>query len=275
MTLGNVQRLPLRRRLLLGLGLLCVANVIVAVFAVWSLAVLASLTTERLGRAARLARVASQVAEHTLQCRRFEKDLFLNLTKAGERDRYEKQWHQAYAALQAAVAEYTTLAQNDEDRNTAGRWTRLQQDYATALTLVLEGVKKGTIQSPEQANEEITPYKESIRELTDLATTTAHRKMDEVKQVEVDVGQVHSFFKTLILIVTACAVVGSLWWSYRLAGEVTRPIRDLARAADRIAAGDWHVQVPVDGDDELGKLAEALNHLTAQLREKVVVPPNG
>jgi two-component system nitrogen regulation sensor histidine kinase NtrY len=57
------------------------------------------------------------------------------------------------------------------------------------------------------------------------------------------------------------AIVFSLW----IAARVSRPIEQLARAAEAVAAGDWDARVPVKGSDEVGVLARSFNHMTEQL----------
>lgn len=55
--------------------------------------------------------------------------------------------------------------------------------------------------------------------------------------------------------------------------RVTRPIEDLAEAADRVAAGEWQTEVAVEGNDEIARLAQAFNHMTRELmaqRERLV-----
>jgi len=65
------------------------------------------------------------------------------------------------------------------------------------------------------------------------------------------------------------AIVFSLW----IAARVSRPIEQLARAAEDVAAGNWDTRVPERGRDEVSVLARAFNHMTAQLsgqRERLV-----
>ena len=65
------------------------------------------------------------------------------------------------------------------------------------------------------------------------------------------------------------AIVFSLW----IAARVSRPIEELAGAAESIADGNWDITVPVRGRGELTILARSFNHMTAQLatqRERLV-----
>jgi signal transduction histidine kinase len=50
-----------------------------------------------------------------------------------------------------------------------------------------------------------------------------------------------------------------------LARLITRPVRELTAAAERIAGGDLSQQVPVRSRDELGVLAGQFNHMSADL----------
>ncbi|MGA7830123.1 MAG: ATP-binding protein [Terracidiphilus sp.] len=69
------------------------------------------------------------------------------------------------------------------------------------------------------------------------------------------------------------AILASLW----IAARVSRPIEQLARAAEEVAAGNWETSVPERrrsrGRDEVDVLARSFNHMTSQLatqRERLV-----
>ena len=57
------------------------------------------------------------------------------------------------------------------------------------------------------------------------------------------------------------AILLSSW----AAARVTRPVEQLAQAAQEVAAGNWNVRVDVLGDDELGQLADSFNRMTTEL----------
>ena len=69
----------------------------------------------------------------------------------------------------------------------------------------------------------------------------------------------------------------SLWWigflfagvglvvSYFLSGNITRPLRQLSRAAEKIRQGDLKQEVPVETRDEVGQLAGVFNQMSAEL----------
>jgi signal transduction histidine kinase len=57
------------------------------------------------------------------------------------------------------------------------------------------------------------------------------------------------------------AILLSSWASAR----VTRPVVQLARAAQDVASGNWSTSVQVEGHDEVAQLAEAFNRMTSEL----------
>jgi len=66
--------------------------------------------------------------------------------------------------------------------------------------------------------------------------------------------------------IAAAVMVGvALLLGAVLAQLITRPVRELTAAAERIAGGDLAQQVPVRSRDELGALAGQFNHMSADL----------
>ncbi len=52
-----------------------------------------------------------------------------------------------------------------------------------------------------------------------------------------------------------------------LAGRYTRPIAEVAEAAEKVAAGNLEPQLPVNRGDEIGLLSQSFNQMVATLRE--------
>src|SRR4051794_343654 len=61
---------------------------------------------------------------------------------------------------------------------------------------------------------------------------------------------------------SAAAAAAAAWWAAR---GLTRPVGDLTRAAERIAAGQHGQQVFAAGNDEVADLARAFNHMSERL----------
>src|SRR5215510_3005757 len=107
-------RLGLRLQLFLAFGLLCVVLTGVLALAVGGVMYLRTQTQHAITVAGEKSRIAQEVAITTLLCRRYEKDLFLNLDVPTTRATYLAQWQAAYTSLQQSIDQYADLSSTDE-----------------------------------------------------------------------------------------------------------------------------------------------------------------
>ncbi len=70
---------------------------------------------------------------------------------------------------------------------------------------------------------------------------------------------------TLLVAGSMLALLGLC--AYLLALTIVRPLRQLSQGADRVAAGDLQVDLPVRNRSEAGYLTQVFNHMVAKLRQ--------
>jgi len=71
--------------------------------------------------------------------------------------------------------------------------------------------------------------------------------------------------RSAAILVGGVGVVLAIMLSTWAAARVTRPVEQLAHAAQQVAAGDWNTRVDVLSGDELGQLADSFNRMTTEL----------
>jgi signal transduction histidine kinase len=76
-----------------------------------------------------------------------------------------------------------------------------------------------------------------------------------------------SEMRTRLVVLWVAAMVAGLALTYLLARRLIRPVAALDRAAAEIAKGNYDVKVPVEGRDEIGRLAETFNSMCASIRQ--------
>ena len=80
------------------------------------------------------------------------------------------------------------------------------------------------------------------------------------------IGRDLSALQTRLFLIWLTAVVAGLAVSVLLARRILRPIRQLDQAAALIAGESYGAQVPVRGDDELGRLARTFNAMSGSIQ---------
>jgi len=68
-------------------------------------------------------------------------------------------------------------------------------------------------------------------------------------------------FLVIYVLSLATALGIAIWWGRR----ITRPLDDLVRATDAVAAGDWRVRVPASASGEMGVLGTRFNRMVETL----------
>lgn len=71
-----------------------------------------------------------------------------------------------------------------------------------------------------------------------------------------------------VLLGGAAALVLALAVSWWLARRVLRPVAELTEAAEQAAGGNYHQQLSIEGNDEVGRLGRAFDSLLSDLREQ-------
>jgi two-component system OmpR family sensor kinase len=82
-----------------------------------------------------------------------------------------------------------------------------------------------------------------------------------------DVQQNVELIRRQIAIAGALMLIFASVGGYLVAQALSRRIKRLETAAEKVAAGDFSQRIPIDGDDELADLARAFNEMQGQLAQ--------
>ncbi|MGB6544624.1 MAG: HAMP domain-containing sensor histidine kinase [Candidatus Acidiferrales bacterium] len=77
-----------------------------------------------------------------------------------------------------------------------------------------------------------------------------------------------AFIRSLAILVGGVGILFGIVVSWWIAARVTRPLSQLSRTVDQVAAGNWAARVDVRSRDEVGRLGTAFNNMTQELAEQ-------
>jgi two-component system, NtrC family, nitrogen regulation sensor histidine kinase NtrY len=137
-------------------------------------------------------------------------------------------------------------------------------DAARSAGQQTSGIVYPTDRREDSANVTVIPLKDAAGNVLAVLTVAISRySMVEAEQ------HIRAIAYGVASVGILLSIASSLW----IAARVSRPIEQLARAAEQVASGEWDARVPERGRDEVGVLARSFNHMMRELaahREQLV-----
>lgn len=134
-------------------------------------------------------------------------------------------------------------------------------DRATAV-LAAGATFPGSI---ELASDGVSEYVALTRDLIDLGGKPVGR-LGIFRSFE-GARQTIDALRLVIVLAWGAAMLAGLLLTWLLTRRIVRPVETLDRAAAEVARQNYDLQVPVEGRDELGRLASTFNSMCASLRQ--------
>jgi two-component system nitrogen regulation sensor histidine kinase NtrY len=103
------------------------------------------------------------------------------------------------------------------------------------------------------------------RRMEERLLSLEHR-FRESQQIRLARNTLQTLPQSTFLFLTLLTLFFAVWSGLALARSLSEPIRALAKAAQRVGAGDLDVQLPELGEDELAFLARTFNAMTRDLK---------
>jgi PAS domain S-box-containing protein len=204
--------------------------------------------------------VAAQEMKESLE----RQDSALLFALLGERERAHSQLAEHRARFRNALGIAAgNITEADEPQVVAAIQDE-EERYAVTIDRLIAGAASVPAAEVRAYFAEAEPAFNQLRahcdRLLTLNQTAMHRKATDAALIA------RRNFTAAVIVAIALTLVGALVATL-VAGTILRPIGELTRGTASIAEGRLDVTVPVQGDDEISRLAEAFNAMASKLRE--------
>jgi len=88
---------------------------------------------------------------------------------------------------------------------------------------------------------------------------------DKYRQLKSLKYPIRSGYILTLFLITMVIIFLAIWFGVYLANSLSTPIRELAEATGQVAAGNLHVRIEGEGEDEIGMLVASFNKMTEDL----------
>ena len=261
-----LKNMSVGKRLATGFGLIVALLVSMGLSGYLGLEAITRETLKVLNGDAKIVTLSARVKATTLELRRFEKDTELNMDDPQIRIDYVTKWRGQQQKLHDVLAELDKFQLSTEDKLAVQSMRADMVIYEGGFTKVLGMIEQSKLHTPQEANQTITQYKDSIHRLEDAATDLTNR------HAEVLVPMVEEIAKTTITTLVAFSVVAifvSIIITLVISRGITKPIQDVVEVVETISAGDLTKTINADRGDEIGRLLGAMAKMTGKLNEMI------
>ena len=254
-------RMNIGQRLGVGFGVLVLLLLVVVATAWSSLSAYGELMEGEI----RLAQNAERARANVNGMRRFEKDIYLNVTDKAKEAEYEVKWREQHDHLVARLSDIDRYASADSDRQAVAEMRTMLAHYDRGFAHVAEMIRRGDLKTPEACNAEITIVKDEIHHLESVTTNMATQHYEAAEASTQNVGNQSKRSRTTMSGMAAIALALSIIIGIFTTRSITRPIAEVVAASERIAQGDLLTSIAVTRGDETGRLQGAMKDMTERL----------
>lgn len=149
-------------------------------------------------------------------------------------------------------------------------FTEAGQAYTSSLLpkldAILSDAKSGNVQKAQAALEE---YDSAVQGVLDQYVQCMTNRINNAKQNNDSNAQLADTMTVILILVVLAAVGAAVFIGVLLARMLSRPINQMARAAEDLAQGKLDVEITYSSKDEIGSLAQSLQAATAMLKEYI------
>ena len=202
--------------------------------------------------------------------RRFEKDSFITVADAQKHKEYHGRWGKTLATVREQLAQAGKVVSDENARKQLTDLEERLRGYETGYNDVYSQIAAGTITTTIDANNALDKYKPFVRgtegimqELSDLTNKhVATREEDLMKQID----NTSQLLLALGVIAMLLAIVGAFY----VVRSIRLPLAQITALTEELASSrDLRRVLPDFGNNEIGRVATAMNHLIDTMRQLI------
>ncbi len=145
-----------------------------------------------------------------------------------------------------------------------GSYTGLDNTITTGLHIrVVVNVPGVNVGNNSRIIQALYPISEEINTLTNNIQTS-YIKYKELSYLR---DQLKLSFILILTLVLLFSLFATVWTAFYFSKRHVAPIKDMAEGTKAIAKGDYHTQIPVTSNDELGFLVASFNEMTQRIAQ--------
>ncbi|ATW27463.1 methyl-accepting chemotaxis protein [Candidatus Formimonas warabiya] len=258
-------RLTIKKRLLLGFGMLSLILMGLGIYAIFSLNTVNGKTTEIAEEWLPSVDYAHSINTATANFRIKEYKHVLSATQE-EMSSLEQEMDELNDEITKNIEGYQTVISGEVDRkiinSVTAEWDNYLQIHQKVLSL------SRALKSQEAVNLMNGESKAAYDTISNGLLELVKYNQDGSGQASKNASAVYSSTRSILIVVILIAVIICIGASLMITNSIVKPVNKLIGVADRLALGDVNVAVEATTKDEIGNLMESFGRMVENIREQ-------
>jgi methyl-accepting chemotaxis protein len=249
-------------------------TILISVSGIWRVKEITSTVIRTINTDFKMSEHASRVRAHTLQLRRYEKDMLINFENLEKVKAYKDKWDKERTSLLARIADMQEAITNPKQKERMDQIKTNLTIYESNITDLYDLLLSRRVLSVREGNDFVNKVKDNIHEVEniaeDMAMDASAKMVSLGKEILADSGKTTVIMTMIItLVITIFLGIGiSIVMIRSITVPVNRVVAGLSEASDQVASASSQVsaasQSLAEGSSEQ---ASALEETSASIEE--------
>lgn len=192
------------------------------------------------------------------------RDYVLYGSQASQQNTLDVKAKQYIREYNEGMSEYETTEMDEKTRSYfEDAKSRFTSTLQPTLDKIVQAMKAG---DQSKALQYMDSYKTASMMITNDLTICMNRKIQTAQENNAANDRLANMMTIMMIIVIVLGACVSIVLGFRLARSLSKPVNEMAAAAEKIAQGNLDVEITYDSKDEIGSLAKSLKIAASTLK---------
>ena len=165
----RITKRGIKTNLFIGFGMILGLTILISVSGIWRVKEITSTVIRTINTDFKMSEHASSVRAHTLQLRRYEKDMLINFENLEKVKAYKEKWDKERTSLLTRIADMQEAITNPKQKERMDQIKKNLDIYASNITDLYDLLMSRRISSVKEGNDFVTKVKDNVHEVETVA----------------------------------------------------------------------------------------------------------
>ena len=212
-----------------------------------------------------VAKNAADIRRITLDERRYEKDMFINIEDKKTVQSYKEKWDASNADLAKRLNAAIESTREKEDKALYVDTLVNLKAYTAGFEGIYQSILSGEVTRSEAANTLMKKFKENTYKLDENAAKIDSLSYERINAENEQFDAKFRFIINFIIGLSLTILLAAIFISKAITRSITEPMKQALDVTSSLAKGDLTHQVAVIHNDETGQLLRSINETSQSL----------